>query len=468
MTDSSLVGARIRRLDAPASDLLAITLALGGERPVLLVALGARPGIGLSEDRPRGLPADAFVRKLRKELEGGLVRTFHESQPGLVELVVERSGVCTRLLLELDRQSANLILVDASDRIVAARDTRALRAQGRSLGGSYVAPAPGARALLAGTPQDLWAAGDRLLAGREENQTTDARRVLTVEIARTRKRVERRLRAIEGDAARAESAPELRKRASLVLANLHRIESGAPEAALTDWELDPPRDVIVPLDPTLPAQRYAETLFHRARRMERGAEIARSRRAKAEAELEALDRITRALEAATTDEEITTLREEASALLPRARASKGPSSRRRPPTRLPYREYRGSDARTILVGRGAADNDSLTLHHARPQDLWLHARGTRGAHVVVPLHKGETCPPELLIDAATLAAHFSDVRGESTAEVQYCARRHLRKPKGAAPGAVVVSQEKVIVVRVEAKRLARLLESEDLSRNHGD
>jgi len=66
----------------------------------------------------------------------------------------------------------------------------------------------------------------------------------------------------------------------------------------------------------------------------------------------------------------------------------------------------------------------------------------------------------VLIDAAHLAAHFSDLRGEPSAEIQHTERRYLRKPKGAAPGAVNVDREKVLLLRLEPARLARLLASE--------
>ncbi len=53
--------------------------------------------------------------------------------------------------------------------------------------------------------------------------------------------------------------------------------------------------------------------------------------------------------------------------------------RRQAGARLPYREFVTLDESSVLVGRGAADNDRLTLRVARPHDLWLHARGVTGA-----------------------------------------------------------------------------------------
>jgi predicted ribosome quality control (RQC) complex YloA/Tae2 family protein len=137
--------------------------------------------------------------------------------------------------------------------------------------------------------------------------------------------------------------------------------------------------------------------------------------------------------------------------------------RRQAGVRLPYREFRSGDASAVLVGRGAADNDRLTLRVARPHDLWLHARGVTGAHVVVPLSKGQSCSAETLVDAATLAAHFSDLRGETIVDVLYTPRRFVHKRKGSPIGSVTLGSEKVIAVRIEAERLKRLLENEQKS-----
>jgi predicted ribosome quality control (RQC) complex YloA/Tae2 family protein len=113
-----------------------------------------------------------------------------------------------------------------------------------------------------------------------------------------------------------------------------------------------------------------------------------------------------------------------------------------------------------LVGKGAVDNDALTLTVARPHDLWLHARGLQGAHVIIPRERGSELSPDVLLDAAHLAAHFSSARGEASAEIQHAERRHVRKPKGFAPGAVRVDRERVLLLRVEPERLKRLLASE--------
>jgi predicted ribosome quality control (RQC) complex YloA/Tae2 family protein len=132
------------------------------------------------------------------------------------------------------------------------------------------------------------------------------------------------------------------------------------------------------------------------------------------------------------------------------------------PARVAFRTFIARSGRKILVGKGAADNDTLTLKVARPNDLWLHAKDRTGAHVIVPLEKGRTCPAEDLVDAAHLAAHFSDAREEKSVDVQYTPKRYLRKPKGSAVGFVLVDREKVIPLRFDAALLRALLEREEL------
>ncbi len=99
---------------------------------------------------------------------------------------------------------------------------------------------------------------------------------------------------------------------------------------------------------------------------------------------------------------------------------------------------------------------------ARPHDLWLHPKSRPGAHVVVPLARGASCPADLLVEAAHLAAHFSESKQETAVEIQYTPRRYLRKPRGSAPGLVVVDREKVMLLRREDALLRRLLEREQL------
>jgi predicted ribosome quality control (RQC) complex YloA/Tae2 family protein len=274
-------------------------------------------------------------------------------------------------------------------------------------------------------------------------------------LGKAKKRLERRRDAIRGDLARGAEAQELAAKARWFVVSAGRARRGARELTATDAATG--EVLTLALDPARSAREQVDAIFSRARRMQAGMEIARTRLAAAEASLVAIEARRQAALAASSLEEVTaaTANEGAPRLPDRLRP------RGKEPRRLPYRVFQSSLGTAILVGRRAADNDDLPFHVARPRDLWLHARGTPGAHVIVPLDKGKEPSAEALIDAAHLAAHFSTLRDEATIEIDYAPRGRVRKPRGSAPGLVVVDRAKTLLVRMENDRLARLLATEE-------
>jgi predicted ribosome quality control (RQC) complex YloA/Tae2 family protein len=111
----------------------------------------------------------------------------------------------------------------------------------------------------------------------------------------------------------------------------------------------------------------------------------------------------------------------------------------------PFRKYKEGKFE-IWVGKNAKSNDQLTSH-AHKEDIWLHARGVGGSHVVIRMGNRKDYPPQrVLLKAASYAAYFSKARGMKSAPVMYTKVKYVRKPKGAAPGAVVVEREQVEMV----------------------
>jgi predicted ribosome quality control (RQC) complex YloA/Tae2 family protein len=237
---------------------------------------------------------------------------------------------------------------------------------------------------------------------------------------------------------------------------------------VTDWSTGQAEEITLPLDPAKGAMQQVDALFKKARRIKRGVAIARERHAEAAKRLSALERLAAQVRVALDDDALGVLAKRAKAAAPgdfafdpEAAARPAGAPRAAQPRRKAYRTFRSAGDARVLVGRGGADNDELTLHVAKPRDLWLHARGRPGAHVIVPLGKGQACPPDVLVDAAHLAAHFSDGRGEAVVEVGYTPKRFLRKPRGSPAGFVVVSREKVIALRIDEARIARLVAHEE-------
>ena len=112
-----------------------------------------------------------------------------------------------------------------------------------------------------------------------------------------------------------------------------------------------------------------------------------------------------------------------------------------------YRSYE-IDGFEILVGKGDADNDRLTFDLAAPRDLWLHVAGPAGSHVVVRNPDELDELPRPVVDhAALLAAWHSKARGSrGKVEVHVCRVADVRKPRGFAPGQVLLKRFEAVRV----------------------
>jgi predicted ribosome quality control (RQC) complex YloA/Tae2 family protein len=304
------------------------------------------------------------------------------------------------------------------------------------------------------------AAADALSARQDE-----AIRILD----RAAARIERRQGAIRGDLAKIAQADRIAAQAQWLVGEAAKTPRGATKLVVTDWSTGEPVPLEIPLDPAKSAKAQVAAMFKRAKRLRLGARIAEERLSQTETQLlgiwEAKDRAREATSLVALEEVLRNAKTRAprDVTLPEASGSGGRTERAKgPQKRTAYRTFVAGSGRKILVGKGATDNDELTLHVARPHDTWLHAKDRTGAHVIVPIEKGRTCPSDDLVEAAHLAAHFSDARDEKAVDVQYTDRRYLRKPKGSPPGFVIVDRERVLALRMEPERLRSLLEREEL------
>ncbi|MBV8584366.1 MAG: fibronectin-binding domain-containing protein, partial [Candidatus Eremiobacteraeota bacterium] len=89
----------------------------------------------------------------------------------------------------------------------------------------------------------------------------------------------------------------------------------------------------------------------------------------------------------------------------------------------------------------------VTFRVAHPDDLWFHAQGIPGAHVVLA-RDDRTPPPDEDIElAAALAAFHSKARTGGKVPVDYTLRKYVRKQQKAPPGLVWYTQPTTVLVR---------------------
>ncbi|HEY5094349.1 MAG TPA: NFACT family protein [Candidatus Eremiobacteraceae bacterium] len=99
------------------------------------------------------------------------------------------------------------------------------------------------------------------------------------------------------------------------------------------------------------------------------------------------------------------------------------------------------------VGRSPKDNERVTFSVAGPNDLWFHARGIPGAHVVIRAPDGRsTATDDDILAAAALAAGQSRGAAAGKVEVDFTQRKHVRKQGKGRPGLVWYTDFKTVLV----------------------
>lgn len=110
--------------------------------------------------------------------------------------------------------------------------------------------------------------------------------------------------------------------------------------------------------------------------------------------------------------------------------------------------YKSSSGIDIYVGKNNLQNEYLTFTLANPDDTWLHIKNATGSHVIVKMPY-EKLDDKTLVEAASLAAYFSEKRNETKATVDYTLRKELKKVKGKSPGFCIYHKNYSINVKPE-------------------
>jgi predicted ribosome quality control (RQC) complex YloA/Tae2 family protein len=254
-------------------------------------------------------------------------------------------------------------------------------------------------------------------------------------LKRARRKVDAMARQVEEQA----NVELLRKQGELVLAYASVI---APEQAelRAQYDVDGPT-LTIPLDPNLTALANAQRYFDRYEKAKRAAADVPRLMQTAQQEVAYLDQLAVDLEMAENWAEIDAVREALqSGGYWRGPKTRGPGGGAPGPRRVV-----AGDGTVILIGRNAAQNHKLLTERAAPEDLWVHARGLPGSHVIVK-SGGRHIPLEVIQQAAELAAYYSAGRGNASVEVDVTERRYVRPIRGGKPGMVTYKNEHTLAI----------------------
>ena len=431
----------------------------------------AQPRLYLIKRRARELeqqsiPPLLFAQAIRSVLSGAkLLSIKKDSEERIVRFeflseseIGETSHIT--LVAQLTGRSTNLFLIDGNNQIRHA--LRAPVGAGQEIGQAYRPPKTQSSAIGAQTESDFsldTTAGsvseklDRYFLDREAkrsfaNRSREVREQLKKEIAqrsKLRKNLQRDL-SNHGDPL------EHKRMADLLLANISTAKRNGNSVSLTDYYSDGTPELTVELDENTSLQEEAARLFSRYTKAKHAAEQINARFAQLEPEIAKLQGRLAEVEKIIEEENSAALE----SFEKPAKIGKPTTRKKQEAEKIPgVRRYRSSDGFEILVGRAAQTNDRLTFKVAKPHDLWLHAADYPGSHVVIRNPTRNEIPHRTIIEAAQLAAKFSQAGEDSKVTIHYTSRKFLSKPKGAAPGLVRMSTFKTIVV-TPAEKLHRL------------
>ena len=395
-----------------------------------------------------------FCQFLRAHLDGARLQGMRQlSEDRVVAMEFTTKSGTRTVVCELTGHTANMLVLDEHQHVL-----RDLNHQRERVGQQYRPPASQPSALdkkvvarnAAKTGDHRFpvsAVIEAYYREQEDRAAEDRARLEQLRsLRKALKKTRRRIDAWREDLAKASRYRDYARYGELMKANLSSITPAKDQVTLVDYYDESLPEVTIPLDPSKSAISNMDDYFKKHRKYMAAERELVPRIAQAEGELKALER-----EIASIEEGNWTPGEGRP-----TRSSLVTKRNTTGRTRGPFRRFTSGDGLPIFVGRNARENDQLTFRLAKSDDLWLHARGAPGSHVVVRLGKGSDPPPETLRDAATLALLYSDLKKSGKGEIVYTRRKWVKPAKGRALGAVIVTQEKTIHVQLDRTRLEAL------------
>lgn len=248
-----------------------------------------------------------------------------------------------------------------------------------------------------------------------------------------RDRVRRKLAAQEKELAACQDRDHLRICGELITANLYRMERGQSRLTAQNYYDENCADMDIPLDVRLSPQENAARYFKQYAKAKTAEKYLTAQLQKGGEELQYLESVLQELAQAESEQDFNDIRTELTdGGYLRGRGKKQPGFQRASKPR----EFRSSAGLRILVGRNNRQNDRLTTKDADKRDIWLHTQKIHGSHVIL-CTDGTEPDEQSLMEAASLAAYFSQAQGSTKVPVDYTPVKFVKKPAGAKPGMVV-------------------------------
>ena len=457
---SALTGQRFGKIFLLARLRFAVDFRLPDSKYLFLSVEPSAPRVYLIRRRLRDLDKQStnqpsFVSFLRKRLANAVLQTIEkiENERVLIFRFNARDELGKAenyaLVAQLTGRSANLFLLDADDFVLErARETHG---DGQEIAHKYAPPTSDAErrknteeVFPQGEFETLSEALDADFSEREAEQIFKARaQAAQNKLKQTIKKREKLIEKLTSDLANHGDAQTWKRFGDLLLANLATARRAGDKIYVTDFYDENAPTIEINVEENVSITEAAEKFFKRYTKARNAREEISKRLSVSETELANLKQQKQRLDRAVGERDESVVTEFSDAepeklhVKIKERATENFGGARR---------YTSSDGFEILVGKAAKDNDFLTFRVAKSLDLWLHAADYPGSHVVVRNPNRQEIPQKTLLEAAQIAAFFSQAKSQAKVAVHYTPKKFVGKPKGAAFGLVSLSSFKTILV----------------------
>jgi predicted ribosome quality control (RQC) complex YloA/Tae2 family protein len=233
----------------------------------------------------------------------------------------------------------------------------------------------------------------------------------------------------------------------LLMSNLGRLQKGMREVELENIFSNDKSGVLIRLDQKLTPAQNAEHYFDKSKKAKIGAEEKLGHQEEIQERWELLRELLDRVADLQTHEQFSEFTETNRERLKRLGYKGIIGEERERKEEAPFRTFVVTGGFQVWVGKNSENNDLLTLKYAKPADLWFHARGSSGSHVVLRTGTGKGEPGRrALEETASIAAFYSKMKTAKHVPVAMTEKKYVRKPRGAPAGTVVIEREKLFFV----------------------
>jgi len=233
---------------------------------------------------------------------------------------------------------------------------------------------------------------------------------------------------------------------NLLMANLNNIQKGAEEIEVTD-EINNQVFKIL-LDPSISPVQNALTYFKKAKKAKVAQANTAERLKVLQNQIKPMEEMLAQLVACENREMLRAFIERHKDELSQMGIIKDKSQPVEVASLAPFRRFIVAGGFEVWAGKNSRNNDLLTMKYAKQNDLWFHARGAGGSHVILRRGTGKGEPgKEAIEQTASIAAYYSQARASKIVPVVMTERKYVRKRKGAPDGEVLVEREKLLFVK---------------------